>query len=79
MSSKNYRKITVGDNFSNCIAYVKGKPYLNRSIIITDIVTSETPDFLDIYVESVNSEGKILWKTIATKQILEVEYDINFE
>jgi hypothetical protein len=79
MSSKNYRKITVGDNFSQCIAYVKGAMYLGRSIKITDILPSETEDSLDIYVTSDQGKTRVLWKTIAKKQILETEYDLNFE
>jgi hypothetical protein len=80
MATKNYRKITVGDSFSDCIAYVKGASYLGRSIKITDIIPSETEGGLDIYVQA-NEKGsaKVLWKTISEKQILEAEYDLNFE
>lgn len=80
MTTKNYRKITVGDSFSNCIAYVKGASYLGRSIKITDIVPSESEGGLDIYVKPVKGDAaKVLWKTISEKQILEAEYDLNFE
>jgi len=79
-TTKNYRKITVGDSFSNCIAYVKGISYVGRSVKITDILLGELPETIDIYVRG-NEEGaaKILWKTISTKTVLEAEYDLNFE
>ena len=80
--TKNYRKITVGDNFSSCIAYVKGISYLNRKVRISDIVESDSvPNALDIYVihNNVKDAGTILWKTIDIESILEFEYDLNFE
>jgi len=81
MATKNYRKITVGDSFSNCIAYVKGASYINRSIQITDIVPSDTEGALDLYVKSTSDRdaAKVLWKTVSEKQIIESEYDLNFE
>tara|TARA_R110002073_G_scaffold332814_1_gene519383 strand:+ start:2082 stop:2327 length:246 start_codon:yes stop_codon:yes gene_type:complete len=80
--TKNYRKITVGDSFSSCIAYVKGANYLNRRVRITDIINSDTEeDSLDIYIKPNNDENaaKVLWKTVGKKSILETEYDLNFE
>lgn len=80
MTTKNYRKITVGDSFSNCIAYVKGANYLNRSVKITDILPSETDGYLDIYVQPVKADAaKLMWKTIPLNQVLEFEYDLNVE
>lgn len=80
MSNKNYRKITVGDSFSSCIAYVKGAKYLGRTIQITDILPSEdNPDCLDIYVTREKETASMIWKTIPKDQILETEYDLNFQ
>lgn len=81
MTTKNYRKLTVGDSFSNCIAYVKGASYLGRSVQITDIVPSDLEGALDIYVKPTKGKNaaKVLWKTIPESQLLEIEYDLNFE
>ena len=80
MSNKNYRKITVGDSFSSCIAYVVGARYLGRTVKITDIVPSEElEDALDIYVCKEGETASTIWKTIPKGQILEAEYDLNFD
>jgi len=81
MATKNYRKITVGDSFSNCIAYVKTYKYLKQTIQITDIVPSDSEGMLDIYVKSATDKdaAKVLWKSVSEEHILEAEYDLNFE
>lgn len=80
MSSKNYRKITVGDSFSNCIAYVKGAMYLGRTTKITDIIPSEElENALDVYVIKNGETASTIWKTIPKKIILDIEYDLNFD
>ena len=80
MITKNYRKITVGDNFSNCIAYVKGVHYLGKSVKITNIVPSDKKQALDIYVQPIKKgSSQVLWKTIPKNLILEFEYDLNFK
>jgi len=79
MSSKNYRKITVGDSFANCIAYVKGAKYLGRTVTVTNILPSDTDGSLDVYVTKQGETASVLWKTISKSQILEAEYDLNFE
>lgn len=80
MSNDNYRKITAGDNFANCIAYVKGAKYLGRTIRITDIALDESGEFFNIYITSENEDsGKALWKSVSKNNILEIEYDLNFE
>lgn len=79
MSNKNYRKITVGDSFSSCIAYVKGASYLGRTIKITDIIPSEElEDALDVYVVKAGETASTIWKTVPKTEILEIEYDLNF-
>ena len=80
MENKNYRKIIVGDNFSNSLAYVVGIPYLKRTVKITAIVPSESePDALDVLVQRQGTTSSTLWKTIPKKSILDYEFDINFE
>lgn len=80
MSNKNYRKITVGDSFSSCIAYVVGARYLGRTVRITHILPSEEmPDSLDVYITKEGETASTIWKTIPKSQILETEYDLNFE
>jgi hypothetical protein len=83
MENTNYRKITVGQSFSNCIAYVKGASYLSRSVKITDIILDEVGDEFKIYVVSNKEDksGKVLWKRIpnSPNSILEKEHDLNFD
>jgi hypothetical protein len=79
MNTNNLRKITVGDAFSNCIAYVKGARYLNRTVKVTDIIQSPDEDYLDIYITSDEGKTTVLWKSVQKSQVLEAEYDLNFD
>lgn len=74
------RKIIAGKNISNCLYYVKGTEYtLGRDKYkLSEIIPNEKdPDSLDFYLT--DGESQFLWKTIAPRMILEVEYDVNFE
>ncbi|AGO47953.1 hypothetical protein Phi40:1_gp088 [Cellulophaga phage phi40:1] len=80
MATKQFRKITVGDNFSNCIAYVKTIKYLGRSVEITDIIEEEeNKGYIDIYVTADDGRTTVIWKTIPYSKVIEFEYDVNFK
>jgi hypothetical protein len=75
----NYRKIIVGDSFSNCVRYVKGSKYRlgGKECTLTDFLPSQKEGCIDIYVS--NNGVQLLWKTIPEDQCLEVEHDVTFD
>ena len=80
MDIKTYRKIIVGDNFLNCIRYVKGSSYTmgdKRNKICTIVDSGSNSKEIDIYAEDKGT--KFLWKSINKKTLLEKEYDANFQ
>lgn len=81
MQDGNYRKIVVGDDFSNSIAYVVGVKYLKGGLQITDIIPSTSEEgCFDIYAKKYASAGSpFLWKRIPKRSIIDFEFDINFD
>lgn len=81
MQDGNYRKIVVGDNFTNSIAYVVGVKYLKGDLQITDIIPSTSdPDCFDVYARKTAGGGSpFIWKRINKKSVIDTEFDINFE
>tara|TARA_R110002167_G_scaffold331706_1_gene538389 strand:+ start:30513 stop:30755 length:243 start_codon:yes stop_codon:yes gene_type:complete len=80
MNNSSFRKVVVGDNFENCIRYVKGATYQigKNRCEITNIIVSETdPNEIEIYAS--DGDAQFRWKTIAKKTVLEKEEDANFE
>lgn len=81
MQDGNYRKIVVGDNFSNSIAYVVGVKYLKGELRITDIIPSTSEEgCFDVYAVKTSSTGSpFLWKRLPKRSVIDFEFDINFD
>lgn len=74
------RKVIAGENISNSIRYVKGVSYRlgKDEYQLSELVPNTAdPDSLDLYVT--DGKGQFLWKTLSSKMVLEIEYDVNFQ
>lgn len=67
------RKITVGPDPKNGLAYVVGKPSYTGGGIVTDIVESVENKIYLVYISS--DEAKVLWKKYVDVKIT-IDYDI---
>ena len=80
--SKNchYRKIVVGESWSNCVFYVIGSTFTlgKGRYKVSHIVENDSdPTKADIYVSQ--GDDLRLWKTLDLPTALDIEYDVNFE
>lgn len=82
---KKIRKISIGTNPKDCLAYVVGSLHNNGELRITDIIQEQTSTLFKratkyyIWAERThNDKGPFLWYEINNMPVM-IQYDINNE
>ncbi len=72
---KRIRKISIGLNPQDCLAYVVGQKHLKGEIEITDIIKEQKKGIEKYYIFAVGKEGEtpFIWQEVINQPVL-VQY-----